>query len=211
VTFAGREAIFKHEQGATYVAYLLLNPREEPIHALNLCLRVMWPERKGGGIAELVDPETGEVATVPAEARIQERSMGLEDAQTMREVLRTQSQLEALLEDPEMCDQDRRRTEQELIALYDYEKKHFQRTRDNAQRAAEAVGKAIKRFYEHLAGAVGADGRPHAVLSEFAEHIKQHVLVASGRGLARGGPRPGAGVAGCFTYEPPEGVVWGKS
>ena len=41
--FEGRETIFKHELGALYVAYLLLNPPKKPLHA------VAWrsrPERR---------------------------------------------------------------------------------------------------------------------------------------------------------------------
>ena len=33
LTFAGRQARFKHELGALYVAYLLRSPPREPIHA----------------------------------------------------------------------------------------------------------------------------------------------------------------------------------
>ena len=36
LTFDGHEACFDHEQGAYYVAYLLLNPPEEPIHGMAL-------------------------------------------------------------------------------------------------------------------------------------------------------------------------------
>jgi hypothetical protein len=38
VTFEGQQATFKHELGALYVAYLLLKPLCEPIHALALAL-----------------------------------------------------------------------------------------------------------------------------------------------------------------------------
>ncbi len=211
VVFEGQRAFFKHEQGATYVAYLLLNPPKEPIHALDLCTRLAFPNRSdSSGIAELVDPETGRVKPLEAQSRIQERSLGLEDAETMRTVLRTQNQLEAVLEDELLSDQVRRATERELIALYDYEKEHWQTVRDSAQRAADAVGRAIKRFFAHLASALDASGKPHAVLRAFAEHIRAHLLVPSGRCCGRGGPRPGVGVAGRFTYEAPEGVVWGK-
>ena len=34
LVFEGREAIFKHELGALYVAHLLLNPPTEPLHAV---------------------------------------------------------------------------------------------------------------------------------------------------------------------------------
>jgi len=208
LTFGGQEALFKHEQGASYVAYLLLNPPNEPIHALDLCTRLSGPERSGSGIAELVDPATGQVVRLEAGARLQERGLALEDAETMRAVLRTQEQLEALLEDGGLCESVRREAERELIALYDYEKKHSSKIRDNAQKAADAVGRAMKRFYEHLANAVEAGGGPHPVLRAFAEHIRAHVLIPSGRCCARGGPRAGAGAAGCFTYEAPGGIVW---
>jgi hypothetical protein len=210
LTFAGQEAVFKHEQGADYVAYLLLNPPEEPIHALDLCVRMALPGRKGSGIAELVDPETGEVAVVEVGARVHERGMGLEDAATMRAVLRTQEELEAMLEDEATVEQVKRIVERELMALYEYEKKNSHKIRDSAQRAADAVGKAIRRFYAHLAEATEAGGKPHAVLRAFAEHLRWHLLVPSGRGCARGGPRPGAGLAGCFTYEAPRGIVWAQ-
>jgi hypothetical protein len=39
LTFEGKQAIFKHEQGALYVACLLLDPPSEPIHALALALK----------------------------------------------------------------------------------------------------------------------------------------------------------------------------
>ena len=206
--FDGREALFKHEQGATYVAYLLLNPPAEPIHALDLCARLNGAERNGSGIAELVDPTGGEVKQLDAGARLQERGLALEDAETMRAVLRTQEQLEALLEDEDRTEPEKQEAQRELIALYDYEKKHSCKIRDNAGKAADAVGRAMKRFYAHLAGAVDGNGGPHPVLRAFAEHIREHVLVPSGRCCGRGGPRPNAGVAGCFMYQPPTGVVW---
>ena len=39
LTFEGRHAIFKHEQGALYVACLLLDPPSEPVHAVALALK----------------------------------------------------------------------------------------------------------------------------------------------------------------------------
>jgi hypothetical protein len=210
LTFAGQEGIFKHEQGAAYVAYLLLNPPKEPIHALDLCVRAGGRGGPGNGIAELVDPVSGEVTPLTVEARLQERSLAPDDAQTMRAVLRTENQLEALLEDKSICEPVRREAERELIALYNYEGRHCQRTRDGAQKAADAVGKAIKRFYGHLAGAVEEGGRAHVSLRAFGEHIREHVLVASGRCRGPGGARRGSELAGCFLYEAPEGVVWTK-
>ena len=67
---------------------------------------------------------------------------------------------------------------------------------------------AIKRFHARLAGAVDAEGRPHAVLRAFARHLHEHLLIPSGRGGGHGGARAASTTAGCFTYEPPPGVVW---
>ena len=208
--FAGQEAVFKHEQGATYVTYLLLNPPPEPIHALNLCARLAAPQRKGAGISELVDPLTGQVTPLHVEASLQERGLALDAAETMRAVLRTQNELEALLEDEDTIEPVRREAERELIALYEYEAKHSRQARDNAQRASDAVGRAIKRFYNHLSAAVDSTGAPDPVLRAFAEHIRVHLLLPSGRSKTHSGPRPRPSLAGCFTYEPPAGVTWGR-
>src|SRR5579859_6424674 len=39
LTFEGRHARLKHQQGMAYVAYLLIHPPKEPLHALALALR----------------------------------------------------------------------------------------------------------------------------------------------------------------------------
>jgi len=205
--FRGREAVFKHEKGASYVAYLLVNAPEEPIHALDLAARLSVPDRKNPGIAELVDPATGRVVPLPSDARIEERGLALEDAQTMREVLRTEEQLEALLEDEDQVEPVRREAERELIALYDYETKHTRTIRDNAQKATDAVGRAISRLQGHLAEAVGASGEPNLVLRSFAEHLRERLLLPSGRGGKPGGGRR-TRMRGCFIYLPPAGVAW---
>ena len=51
LTFEGRQAIFKHEQGALYVACLLLDPPPEPIHAVALALKArnMGGQAAGAG------------------------------------------------------------------------------------------------------------------------------------------------------------------
>jgi hypothetical protein len=83
LVFEGREASFKHELGALYVAYLLLNPPKEPLHAVALALKAR---------------ETAGKAAGPDEA-LEERSMGLEDAAAVRALWRRQRELERVLED----------------------------------------------------------------------------------------------------------------
>ena len=67
---------------------------------------------------------------------------------------------------------------------------------------------AIKRLHVRLAGAVDAEGKPHPVLQAFARHLYEHLLLPSGRGGGYARGWPAATYPGCFTYEPPTGVVW---
>jgi hypothetical protein len=68
LTFAGRQSAFKHELGALYVAYLLLEPPRKPIHGVALALNAR---------EKLGQPPS------PVEA-LQQRVMGLEDAESVR-------------------------------------------------------------------------------------------------------------------------------
>ena len=81
--FESRRAVFKHEQGALYVACLLLDPPPEPVHAMALALNA----RKMNGQA----PEEAEL--------IQERNLGLDDAEAVRNLRRKQRALETVLDD----------------------------------------------------------------------------------------------------------------
>ncbi len=59
---------------------MLLNPPKEPLHALDLCTRLAFPDRRTfSGIAELVDPETGQVVPLEAHSRIQEDGAAREE------------------------------------------------------------------------------------------------------------------------------------
>jgi hypothetical protein len=207
LTFQGVNAIFKHEQGALYVTYLLLNPPEEPIHALDLLTRIAALDRKEAGLPEIEDPVTGATLPLESHARLQERSLALDDAQLMRATLRSQNQLETILEDSQIIEPVRREVERELEALYRYEENNCLRTIDAAQKAVRTVRMAINRFCDHLAEATDIQGSPHAVLRLFAKHLRDHLLVPSAR-FPGGRTRASSGIAGCFTYEPPAAVTW---
>jgi hypothetical protein len=192
--FNGATAYFKHEQGAAYVAYLLLNPPDQPIHALNLALKI---RAASGADTELSDP-------------IQQRNLGLDDAEAARVLRKKQLELEAIVdsEDPEITEPVKAEALSELEAIYTFQKSQAWRPRDAAQRAVRAVTMAIKRFHRHLASARDAHNQPHAVLRAFAQHIHDYILIPSGRGNGPGGSRLSGTNAGCFTYEPPPGVIW---
>ncbi len=193
LTFAGLEAVIKHEQGLAYVAWLLLNPPEEPIHAVALALNA----RKMCG--EPVDP---------AEL-IQQRSLGLDDAESLRFLRQHWKKLQAVIDDQNQIGPVKAEAIRELKEIYEFMNKNPWRTRDNAQRYVRAVTMAIKRLYKTLAKATNTHRCPDLAVRAFADHIYRHLMVPSGRAGKHGGVRRGLRIpGGCFTYDPPVGVVW---
>jgi hypothetical protein len=192
LTFEGRPAIFKHEQGVLYVACLLLDPPREPMHAVALALKA----RNMGGQA----PGAAEV--------IQQRNLGLDDAEAVRNLRRRERELEAVLEDELAIEPAKAEAVRELEEIAEFLRKNPWRSEDCAQKCVRAVAMAIRRLHSHLARAVDAAGQPHPVLQRFARHLHEHLLIPSGRGGGHGGARAVAAPGGCFTYEPPPGVVW---
>jgi hypothetical protein len=192
LTFEGRPAVFKHEQGALYVGCLLLDPPPEPLHAVALALKARGVPGQGPGAAEL----------------IQQRNLGLDDAEAVRNLRRRERELEAVLDDEDTIEPVKAEASRELEAITGFLRRNPWRGEDCASKCVRAVAMAIRRVHGHLAGAVDAQGRPHPVLQGFARHLHQHLLIPSGRGGEPGGARAVAAHRGCFTYEPPRGVVW---
>ncbi|MCX6926705.1 MAG: hypothetical protein NT154_26395 [Verrucomicrobia bacterium] len=192
LVFEGREALFKHELGALYVAYLLLNPPKEPLHAVALALKAREAAGKPAGLDEA----------------LAEQSMELEDAAAVRVLWRHQRELERVLEDRQAIEPVKAEALRELEAVTEFLRKSPWLSRHGAERCARAVGEAIRRFHAHLAGALDAESRPDEVLRAFARHLHEYLLVPSGRGGGRAGSWVDPIPAGCFTYEAPQGVVW---
>ncbi len=208
LVFDGKEAFLKNERGIMYVAWLLYNPPAEPIHAIDLMGKVPELYRQQLGLAQITDPATGKASALESGARIQERSLALDDAQAMRALFKKAKELEALLDSDDESEPVKAEALRDLEAIYELQRQHGRRSRDNAGRVAHAVRRAITRFYQRLQKTVGEDGNPHPVLRSFAEHIKRHILIPSARYCGHGGPHARAGAAGCFTYERPGEVLW---
>lgn len=192
LTFQGRQAIFKHERGALYVACLLLDPLPEPIHAVALALEASRMSGQPPGTVE----------------RVQQRSLGLDDAAAVGALWRRQRALERLLEDDQEIEPVKAEALRELEQVTEFLRKSPWRSRHGAERCVRAVAMALKRLHGHLAEAVDAEAKPHPVLQGFARHLHEHLLIPSGRGTGPGGARVASAPAGCFIYEPPPGVVW---
>ena len=191
VIFKGRKANFKHELGALYVAHLLLEPPSEPVHAVALALNAR---------AKLGQPAS------PDET-LEQQSMGLEDATSVRALWRRQRELERVLADRLEIDPVKAEAQQELEEITERLRQSPWLSHHGAERCAQAVALAIKRLHARLAGDVDAEGKPDEVLRGFALHLHEYLLVPSRRAGSHARKQACAPV-GCFIYMPPEGVVW---
>ena len=193
LTFKGRQAAFKHELGALYVAFLLTERPRQALHGVALALKAR---------EKLGQPPS------PAEA-VQQREMGLEDASSVRALWRRQRELERVLEDRLEIEPVKAEALRELEEITERLRQSPWLSCHGAERSAHAVGEAIRRFHARLAAAVEADGKPDEVLRAFAQHLHDYVLVPSGRG-GSGGREHAEVPPGCFIYLPPPRVVWGN-
>jgi hypothetical protein len=197
LTFNGQRAVLKHEKGIFYVAWLLYNPPEHPIHALDLMARVPEIYRQQLGLPGLVDQITGQAVALQSHARLQERSLAVDDREAMRRLYRKERELEAILES-DASEPEKAEALRELEAIVQFQRGHSTRTRAAAQQSAETVRLAINRFHRNLSSALDREGKPHPVLRPFALYLETTILRPS-----RGAP------AGCLMYDPPPGCCWG--
>jgi len=186
IIFEGRAAEWKDEKGLHYVAYLLKNPPEEPIHGVKLAARVF-------GYAD-----------------IPERSLGKEDASSQRAIEKEARELAALLTGGDASELVKEEARERLEELARIRQQAGKRPETSAEKTVRAVRKAIQRLHRDMAARKDEQGKPHPVFVPFAEHVRRHLLTPSARYSGPRGARVRAGVAGGFTYEPPEGVVWSE-
>ncbi len=133
---------------------------------------------------------------------IQERALALDDAEAGRRLFLKQRELEEITEDPLETDIIKKEAARELMEIYAFQKKNVSRTNSLAQKASDSVGKAIKRLYAHLSKAADKSGQPHSMLRAFAQEVRDHILVPSGRAIGHGGMRIQA-EAGFFVFVQP--------
>ena len=192
VVFEGRHATFTDEPGAPYVACLLLHPPRKPIHALVLALEARNDSGQTPGAADV----------------IQQRYLGLDEAEAVRNMRCREHELEAVLDDDEAIEPVQAEALRELEAIADFMRQHPWRSRDCVQKCARAVSLAISSLHARLVVAADAEGKPDRVLQAFARHLDEHLLAASDGGGMPGRFRLGTALPGWFTYQPPRGVVW---
>jgi hypothetical protein len=208
LTFEGQFAIIKHERGLLFVAYLLLNPPDHPLHATDLVARIPGLYRRHLGLTEIVDPATGLPIQLESGAHLQQASLRHDDAELTRALLKEEKKLYAILDDPEEVEPVKAEALRRLEELAAFQKQHSRRTLNSAQQLVRTIRQSISRLYLHLAAATDRQGNPHPVIRPFAEHMNNYILIPSARFASSGSPHARTGLAGCFTYEPPRGVTW---
>jgi len=208
LTFRGQNAQFKHEQGAFYVAWLLLNPPSEPIHGLGLELKASAYYGQLTGETIFIDPVSGKNIPLPSDAMLVQRNLAVDDLDAAHSVNREIRKLEAILEDPDVIEPVKAEVARELVQIYAFQKKNPLQIADQAQKAVRSVREAIRHLHRSLATANSSDGAPDPILRQFGFHLLRYLLIPSARYSKAGRGRTKTGVAGCFTYEPPPGVIW---
>jgi hypothetical protein len=206
--FDSKEAILKHERGLFYVAWLLYHPDETPIHALDLMAKIPEIYRQQLGLTQLTDPTTGKVVPLQSGARLQERSLALDDRQAMRALYRKQQELEALLDSTDATEPEKAEALRELEAIYTYQRQNASRSRDAAQKAVRTVRMAIKRLHQHLLTATSSDGASDPVLRSFADHLQKNLILPSARYSTHASSGPRRSLSGSFTYDRPTAFSW---
>lgn len=198
--FDYQEADIRHEKGMFYVAWLLYHPDETPIHALDLMAKVPEIYRQQLGLPTLTDPTTGKVAPLLSGARLQERSLALDDRESMHRLYKKQKELEAILDSNDATEPEKAEALRELEDLYQFQRQHSRATVDSAKRAVWAVRNSIRRLQKALQAAVDANGNPHQAIHRFAEHLKSTIIIPSS---LQAPAHPGN-----FIYLPTQGVLW---
>jgi len=214
LTFEGRDAVFDHEQGAYYVAYLILHQPPEPIHGMALAIKTnaIYGVRRDLSAERLFrNPFTGKTEPLPSDATLVQRNLCIDDAEAAAALRRTQLKLEAILDDDEAIEPVKAEALRDLEAIYEFQRKDPAKIVDTAEKTVRAVRRAIDRFHENLAAAVNGKGKPNPVLRAFADHIEKCILAPSARYSAHGYARNRAGLAGHITYEKPRHIKWTSS
>jgi hypothetical protein len=208
LVFEGETTHLKNELGLYYVAYLLSHPYEEPMHPVNLQVKARDDMYEGQRCeTTYTDPDTGKTLALPKDAELQQLSLRIEEAESAYRLFQKQLELEALVDSDDATEPVKAEAYRQLEDIYRYQRQSAGRTRDLAQKTSQAVTKAIKRFCQKLSVAVNSDGSPNQLLRRFAEHLKLHLLIPSGR-LTNGGRTRNGTTRGCFTYHPGNGVAW---
>jgi hypothetical protein len=184
VEFEGQRGVIVDGRGIQLAAYLLFNPPMEPIHASQLARLALGQEL------------------------VQEANLGDDGESTRRQLRAAAAECSAVLRDPAASDLERDEARSQLEDLAKGLEATQGEREGNAELQVRAVRKTLWRLIDDLLAARDHKNEPHRGLRAFGEHLHRYLRVPSSRYGGDRRSRVRAGVAGTFTYEPPEGVRW---
>lgn len=209
LVFQGKQDVIADDRGMNLINYLLKNPPDEPIHALELELRVDGVPDSSNAVAMDSAADNGELGRAYHDdingGMIKEGAgKALMGTVTLPEMKQLVSELKRNMEDnslPELERDAARKEWQELLSAYAKGGKMG----GQAGRAVDRVRKAIKAKIGTLKKPAGSKGSTSDASRAFAAHLETYLWLPSMGARGRTGA---SGRAGCFTYEPPNGVKW---
>lgn len=184
IIFDYQAAEWKNEKGMHLINYMLKNQIGEMIYGTDLADKVA------------------------GRSKIQELSLGKDDAERRQALQKKARTLYETMADPTTPENERTIAREQFEDLADSQSLIGRRPETNAEKIVRAVRKAILRLHEHLEIESGKKGGPNHVYGRLAEHLKQCIIIPSQRYGSHQGARNLAGVAGCFIYEAPTGIQW---
>jgi len=208
IVFDGERASIGHEKGLSLVEYLLKNPPKEPVHVCDIEAEVSDVKTNKNGMAEIVDPETGEKITLGRNARLQERNLSMDESDGVRRLWQIRRKYAAVEDDPDASEIERREASRIVEQIDEHLSKAVVAQTSNAAKAYDRVRQAITRLVKNLTAFQDNQGNGNGVYHAFAEHLQKYLIEPSSRYSGSRSSRTRAQVAQTFTYEPPDGVTW---
>ena len=184
VIFDGREGEIEHGRGISLVACLLFNSPPGGLHGTELA-----------GMAF-------------GQAVVHEASLGPDGDSTRRLIQRQAKECMAVLQDPLASEMERAEATEQLEELAKALKVTRAGSEGGAEKQVRAVRRAIERLIDKLREAKDRSHDPHRALRAFGEHLHEHLRKPSSRFSGSRRTRTRTEVAGRFTYERPNGIVW---
>ena len=200
----GKETVAQDCRGMELVAWLLVNPPDEAIHASVLENHVDGDSMTHGGTAIDFGDGNGIQHSEVAGAIVEIAGNKLKGKMSLPALKQKIAELRIDRDDETLTEAEREQADNELTKLL----QHFDRggkVSGQAEQAAERVRKAIKSLITELKAAKRQQGLANIALRTFGEHLEQHLWLPSMGGKNRAGA---AGRPGCFIYEAPTGVCW---
>ena len=184
LVFNGAEGEIHDGRGIALVAYLLFNPPPGGVHGTELASLVF------------------------GSAVVQEASLGADGDATRKLIQKEAQGAMAVLTNPLSSEMEKNEAKDELQNLA----KALNVTRKDSEGSVDqqvrAIRRAIDRLIDKLREATDRKKNPHRALRDFGEHLHKFLWIPSSRFSGDRRARARAEVAGHFTYERPNGVVW---